>query len=211
LFAVQVLDAVTLERVSQGLQVVAEGLHGKPIVNTSGMFVWLKEDITPFRKITIDPGVLPYQRVEREAGQLQRPLATIELPPSSDYPFAAGITGLRGTLVEARVVAPQQPTAVPDAEIHLRWLDDDGVTWRDAPTVSRTDSDGDFVAVVRLARTELPQVKTGALTVRVRARRSGLNERGSSDLLLPQGRVADPSTFAQGRDALLFAWDELSP
>lgn len=211
LLAVELLDAVTLERVSRGLTVVADGLRGTPIVNASGLFVWLREDIGPLRRITVDPGLLPYERVERGAGQLQRPWTTIELPPRVDYPFAPGTTGLRGTLIEARVVPPQRPLAVTDAEVRLRWLDEDGQTWRDAPTASHTDIDGDFAAILRLPRTELPHPDAGALTVRVRVRRPGLAERGSGDLSLRRGRVADPSTFAPGPNALIFAWDELQP
>ncbi len=107
LFAIELLDAVTLNRVSQGMkEVKAHGLQGKPIVNTSGLFVWLDEDIEQLQRISIDPGVLPYEETERNRTQLnldhdstQRiwPLTSIELPPRVDYPFSTGITGLRGT------------------------------------------------------------------------------------------------------------------
>jgi hypothetical protein len=49
MLAVELLDAVTLERVTQGVEVTATGLTGKPIVNYGGLFVWLKEDTTRFR------------------------------------------------------------------------------------------------------------------------------------------------------------------
>jgi len=208
LFVVELLDGVTLARVSQGLTVVAEGLHGRPIVNTGGLFVWLKEDIAPLRKITIKPGVLPYERLEIDAAEVELPRTRRELSPRVDYPFAPGITGLRGTVIETRVATP---VAVPDAEVRFHWLDEDGVTWRDAPAVGRTGSRGDFAAILRLARTEVPQLDAGAVTVRVRVGRPGVNERVSGDLRLAQGRIADPSTFPQGKDALIFAWDELQP
>jgi hypothetical protein len=211
LFAVEVLDAVTLARVSQGLEVVADGLRGSPIVNASGVFVWRDEDFAALRTLTVIPGLLPYEGVELPAGQVQRPLTTIELSPRPDYPFAPGITGLRGTLIEARVAAGELPVPVSGAEVRLRWLDDDDVTWHDAPTISRTDVHGDFAAIVRLAPKDVPQLDQGALTVRVRVRRPDSNERGSGNLRLPQGRVADPSTFAPGPDALIFAWDEFPP
>jgi len=207
LFALEVLDAVTLARVSQGLKVVAEGLQHRPYVNASGLFVWLKEDRAPLRRITVDPGALPYQRVAIPAAEVDPRLTTIELSPGLNYPFARGITGLRGTLVESRTTR----VPVSDAEVHLRWLDEDGTTWREAPTRSRTTSHGDFVTIARLAPTQVPRVDAnGALTVRLRAR-LGTGERGSADLRLLQGRVADPSTFPQGPDALTFAWDELQP
>ena len=208
LFAIELLDAVTLERVAHGVKVVAEGLQGKPVVNHGGVFVWMQEDITPLQRVTIDPGTLPYEKLEREPADLTlppdpRPLTTIELPPRIDYPFAAGVTGLRGTLIEENVVPP---VPVENAEVGLRWLDDDDVTWRDAPTISRTNSKGDFVSILRFAPTERPKLDNGSVTVRLRVRRNG-NERSSADFKLLQGRVTDPSTL----DPLTFAWDELQP
>jgi hypothetical protein len=211
LFALELLDAVTLSRVSQGVTVAAEGLQRAPIVSAGGLFVWLREDIGPLRRVTVDPGVLPYERLALDAAEIQRPLTTRELAPRTTYPFAAGLTGLLGTVIEERVAPPGRPVPIADAEIRLRWLDEDGA-WQDAPTVSHTGSNGDFVAIVRRARSQdpPPAVVPPALTVRVRVRR-GPNERTSGNLLLPQGRVADPSTFASGPDALTFAWDELQP
>jgi hypothetical protein len=197
LFGIELLDAVTLGRVSQGVDVVAEGLHGKPIVNASGLFVWLREDLGRLRKVTIDPGLLPYERVELEPAQLTLPLTVVELRPRADYAFAAGVTGMRGALVEER----SRRVPVRDAEVHLRWLDENG-GFHDSPAPSHTDGHGGFVAVVRLAPADVPQLDpNGALTVRLRARR-GINERGSPDLKLPQGHIAAD---------LSFAWDELQP
>ena len=205
LFALELLDAVTLSRVSHGVkEVVAAGLKGKPILNKSGYFVWLEEDFSRLQKITFDLGLLPYDSREVRATEVTRPLTTIQLQPRLDYPFAAGTTGIRGTLIEQRVVPPQP---VAGADIGLSWLDDDNVTWRDAPTISRTNSDGDFVSILRLAPTDVPDLDADRrLTVRLRARRN-TNERTSSDLKLLQGRVADPSTLS----ALTFAWAELQP
>jgi hypothetical protein len=90
--------------------------------------------------------------------------------------------------------------------VSLRWLDDDDVTWRDAPTISHTNSRGDFVSILRFAPTEKPNLDNGSVTVRLRVRRNG-NERSSADFKLLQGRVTDPSTL----DPLTFAWDELQP
>src|SRR4029078_5010916 len=103
---------VTLERVSYGMkEVKAHGLQDKPIVNASRLFVWLDEDIARLQKISIDPGVLPYEEIERTRAQLNLehdsthgkwPLTSIELPPRLDYPFTSVITGLRGHLLEDR-------------------------------------------------------------------------------------------------------------
>jgi hypothetical protein len=213
LFALEVLDAVTLERVTRGLKVVAEGLRGTPVVNASGIFVWLEEDTAALRRVTVDPGILPFEGAELAPDEVRpRQLNTVVLSPRVSYPFSGGITGLRGTLIEERLPSPQRPVPVPNAAVQLRWLDEDGTTWRDAPTVSHTDEHGDFAAIVRLAPTQVPRVDAeGAMTVRLRARRPAPEERGSGDLRLLQGRVADPPTFPQGRDALTFAWDELQP
>jgi hypothetical protein len=210
LFAIELLDAVTLARVSQGVEVVAEGLRSKPTVNASGIFVWREEPIGPLQKVRIDPGALPYETVEREKAQLQLPpapvpLTVIELPPRLDYTFAPGITGARGTLIEERV---NPPVPVQKAEVRFRWLDDDGVTWRDAPTTSHTNGDGDFVSILRFGPTEIPRLNASKeLTVRLSVRRDSTSVRRSADLLLPQGRVSDRSTVS----ALRLAWDELLP
>jgi hypothetical protein len=214
-FALELLDAVTLARVSDGVTVKAEGIAGKPVRNAGGLFVWLQQDFAPLRRVTIDPGRLPYETVERVRADLRLPpatpaLTTVELPPRADYAFAPGITGLRGTLLEEPITSPRPRVPVAGAEIHLRWLDEDGVTWRDAPTRSHTDEDGGFVSILRLTAADVPRVDSGQVTVRVRARR-GAVERGSAELKLPQGRVADPSTLAPGPGAQPFAWDDLQP
>jgi hypothetical protein len=205
LVALELLDAVTLSRISQGVKVVADGLEGQPTVNASGLFVWLKEDTTNLRKISIDPGQLPYESLELTRGDVTMPLTTVQLQPRADYAFAAGITGLRGTLIEDRTSIPVVP--VSNAEVHLRWLDDNGV-WQDAPTISRTDKKrGDFVSILRLNPTEVPDIDPGGnVTVRLHARRDS-NERTSADFRLLQGRIMEPSTA----NKLTFAWDELQP
>jgi hypothetical protein len=209
LFAIELLDPVTLERVSDGVKVTGEGLAGKPYVNSSGMFVWLDEDVNKLTKLSIDPKVQPYDKVDLAPADLtlppaRPPVTTIELPPRVDYPLPAGATAARGTLIEEQVVPP---VPVEGAFVHLRWLDDDGVTWRDARPLSRTNPRGDFVAVLRLASTDVPHLDVARrLTVRLHVRR-GSDKRESVDLQLPQGRVADPSTLS----ALIVAWDDLRP
>jgi hypothetical protein len=215
LFAVEVLDAVTLERVSDGLEVEAEGLRGKPVVNTSGLFVWLAEDFAPLRRVTIDPRRLPYERFELPKAQVDPAPArnVVELRPRADYPFTTGTSGLRGALIETRPTPPRRPIPVAGAEVGLLWLDEDGVTWRDAPTPATTGAAGDFVAVLRFGPAQVPLVDTsGALSVRLRSTRGGVT-RTSAPLALPLGRVAEPSTFAYppGPHPLIFAWDELTP
>ena len=207
MLGVELLDAVTLERVSAGVKVDAKGLKGKPIVNASGLFVWLAENFASLERITIEPGVLPYEPVELQPGDVQVPLTRVELSPRLDYPFATGVTGLRGILVESLADDPRIPVA--DAVVHLRWLDENNV-FVDAPSRSRTEpKGGSFTSFLRLAPNEVPLVDpAGNVTVRIRARR-GNDERETADLKLPQGRIADPSIFVQGSSALIFAWDQM--
>jgi len=204
LFAVELLDAVTMTRVSQGVKVVAEGLQGKPIVNASGCFVWLIENNATIQKISVETGVLPYEDQELDGSQVTRPLTRLQLQPTVEYPFAAGITGLRGTLIE-RNTPPREPVA--GAEVHLRWLDDNG-NWNDALTASKTkDKSGDFVSILRLDPKQKPDIDaSGAVTVRLQVTRNG-STRSSNNLSLLQGRITDPTVL----NTLTFAWDELQP
>jgi hypothetical protein len=208
LFALELLDGVTLARVSDGIKIVTDGLRLKPTINASGLFVWRKEDLSALRTITIEPGALPYQdrtlqRAELRLPPLPNPLNSIELSPRIDYAFPAGVTGIRGTLIEERV-DPSVP--VEDATVHLSWLDDDGVSWREAPTSALTNAKGDFAAVLRLTSKEVPHLDAGGnVTVRVRVRRNEGNERSSADVKLVQGRLTEPTTS----NPMTFAWDEL--
>jgi hypothetical protein len=200
--ALELLDAVTLARISRGLQVTAVGLDGSPIVNASGLFVWLEETdaLTRLQRIAIAPERgLPYQPLTIPRDELQLPFTSRQLVPRVGYPFTAGTTALRGALIEDRG-DPRVP--IVGADVWLQWLQDDA-TWRDAPLVSTSDDRGEFATILRLGPDEAPkQDAKGALTVRLRARRSALSERRTDELSITQGHVADPSTFA---------WNEMHP
>lgn len=215
-FAVELLDAVTLDRVSRGVTVIAQGLQRKPILNAGGLFVWLNADTDDVQGVLIDPGVLPYEAIERSRAQLNLehdtaqgrwPLTSIELAPRVDYPFGVGVTGLRGTLLEGH----SRPEPVPQAEVQLRWVDQDG-NWHDAPTTSHTTAEsatsqgGDFVTILRLPPSAQPLMNAGSLTVRLRVKR-GENQRDSGDLSVLPGRVTTPSI----QNPSVFAWDQLNP
>jgi hypothetical protein len=75
---VELLDAVTLERVSQGVEVTAHGLTGKPKVNGGGLFVWVNEDVTKLVKLSVEPRAVPFEGVEVPAAQVTLPLHRIE-------------------------------------------------------------------------------------------------------------------------------------
>ena len=178
LFALELLDAITLERVYQGVSVVAEGLHGKPVLNSGGLFVWLQEDFARLRRLVIEPGLRPYQRVELLPAQVTRPLTRVELTPSTAYPFATGMTGVRGTLAESRPLADQEVEPVGRAEVRLMWLDQDGA-WQEGRVISRTDQrSGDFASMVRLTAADRPDLdESGLMTMRVRVARENLRDR----------------------------------
>lgn len=229
LFAVELLDAVTLQRVpanadpakkrpkgeptvnrSGGVRVIAEGLTGKPIVNKSGFLVWLQEDFEQLQKLVIDPGLMPYESAEVAKANVKQPLTSIELAPRPEYAFPPGMTGLLGSLIEQRVGNPLNRQPIIDAEVWLEWLDDLG-NLQTAPTKSHTNKNGDLVTFLRLAASDTPKLdENGGLTVRLQVQRD-TEQRHSADFQLPGGHIADPSTFPHGEDALIFAWDELQP
>jgi hypothetical protein len=213
MLAVEVLDAVTLERVTQGLDVIAKGIAEKPVVNHGGLFVWVKQDATKFAGLTIDPFSAPFERVELTAAQVNRPIHSVQLNPLPSYPFAPGITAVRGRLVESDSMPPQMPrVAIPGATMRFEWLDDDGTTWHPWQAPRVTTKTGDFTAMVRLARGRVhegspppppkpdePRIDAaGNLSVRVTARRANGTQKQKIHPL-PQGRVTDKT----------FAWDAM--
>ncbi len=205
LFAVELLDAVTLERVNQGVTVDAQGLNRKPVSNSSGLFAWIKqtpqEDTTALRSLAIDTGDLPYQSATLDPSQVQAPqLTTVLLAPRVNYPFQAGITGLRGTLIESNF-GDRRP--VLDGSVRLQWIDSFS-NWIDSPPFSKTETDkGDFVALLRILPDDKPDLNNdGTIQVRLQADRPTAITRYSAPFNLTPGRLSDPESFA---------WDELNP
>ena len=208
LFAVELLDGATLERVCQGITVTADGLLGKPVKNSSGMFVWLDEDIARLKKIIVEPGLRPYERVELPSSQVQpRIVNRIELPPRIDYPFPAGLTGLRGTVIEQRVTLQRVSKPIVNGVVRLQWLREEDGLWRDSPTAASTNETGDFAAFLRLTPGEVPQLDPtdGKVVTRLRVSRTGFMDRTSSDFKLAEGRITNPTPD----ETLTFAWNEL--
>lgn len=207
LLAVELVDSVTLERVSKGLQVTADGLRGTPFVNNSGFFVWREEDFTGLRRLRVEPGVLPYDPEEVAPADVTRPLKRIDLRPRASYPIPNGVTALRGTLVERIPSSLVKTDPVRNATVGLEWRDDEG-KWRNAPVESRTDAvTGDFAAILRLAPSEIPELDAaGAYSVRLRVCRAGVSLVSTERKLTP-GRVAEPSIA----DPLIFTWEALRP
>jgi hypothetical protein len=205
LFAVELRDAVTLERVNQGIRIDAKGLRRKPISNSGGLFVWIKqtpeEDTTALKALAIDPGELPYQSLTLDSSQVEAPYpTTISLAPRVNYPFQAGVTGVRGTLIESNFGTRR---SVLDASVRLQWIDHLS-NWIDSPPVSNTGSDkGDFVAILRLLPSDKPDLETdGTMQVRLKADRPTAIPRYSPPFNLTPGRLSGPVPFA---------WEELRP
>lgn len=157
LFGIELIDAVTNQRVSQGITVTAQGLRGTPYVTRSGFFVWRKEPAESPIEIAIDPGRRPFQRIESRSVDWNdlnksRPIESIQLSPKIEYPFEAGVTGLIGT-----VVRENEP--VIGARVRLQWFSSNSA-WIDSPVESKTDRNGDFAAVLR-TQSNVPSSETG--------------------------------------------------
>jgi hypothetical protein len=199
MLAVELLDPVSLERVSQGVKVTAAGLAGIPIVNVGGLFVWLKQSMAHFDKLVIEPGTRPFERMEIAAAQVARPLHTVELRPLVSYPFTPGLSAIRGALYETRPPLGQLPQPVPGAAIRLAWLHEDKLTWISAPATAMTDAQGSFAAILRLAPKDVPALDAaGKMSVRLFAKRAAGGEK-HQQFQLAHGRVVDAT----------YAWDEL--
>lgn len=202
--AVEVLDAVTLQRMSQGISVRAKGLRATPIVNHGGLFVWRGDDMAGFAGLVVDPGLLPFAGVDLVQADVALPLHSVSLQPLANYAFAPGTTAIRGSLVETVPPLGAAPVPIRDAAIRLQWLDDDGTTWRQPPQRFVTDARGEFAAFIPFVPADLPRVGAdGTLTLKLIANRAPpgqpANEK-SIQFAHPQGRATDA----------IHAWDQLT-
>jgi hypothetical protein len=199
MFALELLDPVTLERVSHGVKVTAVGLAGTPIVNFGGLFVWLRQSTINFEKLTIEPGTRPFERMEIPAAQVAQPLHRVELKPLANYPFTPGITAIRGALYETTVPLGATPAPIPGATIRLAWLHEDNVTWIASPATAVTNDKGVFTSILRLAPEDVTaQDAEGKISIRLFVMRAAGGEK-QHEFQLPHGRVVDAT----------YAWDQL--
>lgn len=200
LFAVEVVDAVTLEPMIRDVTVTATGLSRKPVTNSSGFFVFLQEGGAQPQNVKIDASKTYSESVIVAPPVAPEMSIRVELAPRYDYPFAPGVTAMRGGLVESM---PADPTPVPGAEVWLQWFDDPTAAWVDAPTRSHSDVKGDFAALLRLTPQQVSRPVEGrSVTTRLRVRR-GAATRTSAEIVLQTGRVATALP--------LFGWSELMP
>jgi hypothetical protein len=216
--AVEVLDSVSLNRVTAGLNVSVQGLVARPIVNSGGQFVWLLPreggplPVPVPTKVTVDPGRLPFAPadVALPAALPSPPLIRVELTPRRDYAFAAGVAGIRATLVRDLTDDPLQPlTGVP---VWLQWQDASVAAkpWVDGPIRSVTDANGDFAAVLRLTQAQQPVLGANGVSLRLLATYTGITQH-SNAFQIPQGRVADMPGPADSNKKPAFAWTGFSP
>jgi len=209
--AAEILDGVTLSRVSNGIKVTAEGLLGKPIFNLDGTFVFLTEPNREPLSVRVDPGWLPFEPQSAVVPPLPaNPVPAdrrliIELPPQRAYPFPSGVTGIRARLVQQRVSSPQVALPVAAAPIWLQWIDDSasGTDWVDAPVRGMTDFNGDFAAILRFTPAQVPRLDAqGLVRARVRATQTGITW-NSLEFQIPMGRITEVVSE--------FAWIEFQP
>ncbi len=211
LFAVELLDPVSLALVSRNVSVAAPPLARRPVLSYGGRFVWLREGGAWPLRVIVEPDGLPYERAEQAAPPLPADpnhpledelLARVILRPGRGYPFPEGVTVVRGHLNESVAVPPQRVT---DAEVWLQWFDSDRGQWSgdDASTFARTADGGEFAAFLRLAPSAKAQLDpAGRMKVRLRAWRPLQQARSGPVLWVPQGRAA--GTFQ------VLAWDDLA-
>ncbi len=194
MFALELIDPVSFELVSEGVTVKATGLTGRPVLNHSGQFVWLTETATPLR-VQVDPGALRYEAEDLPAPLPPARLLSVVLRPRPGYVVPGGVTAVASSLYEH---LPTDPVPA-DADAWLQWKDASGGAggaWIDAAPRSHTAASGDFLALVRLDASRVPELDaSGQLRLRLAFERAGV-VRTSADLFLPQGRTADLAPFA---------------
>jgi hypothetical protein len=231
LFAVELIDPVSQSVVRDDVGITATGLIGAPVVSYSGRFVWREEgeswperiSVTvagPFLPQVVPAPPRPTDLVNAGAGER---LLRIALRPTPAYAFDAGITAVRGRVVEG---LEETSPPVTGALVQLAWRDDESNSWRPEPPVSmggpdaspaeaETDENGEFAVFLRLAPRppERPDVEAGLLRARLQITRdeAGVTTRATPDtfefvLGSPTGRLPEAQPLA--RD-LVVAWTEL--
>lgn len=210
---VEVVDAVTGELIRDGIKVTVKELRGAPIVNASGRFVWLIEPGVVPTEVSVDPQRLPFLPQSRPVPPpppLPPPRVPqynevrVVLPPTPAYPFDAGVSGVRGTLIRDSAEFPSVP--LPSDEVWLQWRDDAlplPAAWTDALVRTMTDAAGDFAAIVRLATNQVAHLDPqGRMDVRIAATHAGATK-FSAPLPIRPGYVADVQQS--------FAWNQFVP
>lgn len=238
LIAIELADSATGQPVSRGMRVDlldASGrrINGPPIISLSGRYVWLigGDNEWPAR-VRIVPGGLHYVPSTEDvpppaadpSGDL-RPddrRVRILLRPTPAYRFEAGLTAVRGSVIESLVDDP--PVPVTGAVVQLAYRDGD--SWsvgvpaaghRPVPGEAVTDASGQFAVFAHtpLSPPADPDLQDGLLLVRLQVTRDdgALGTRATpndfrfaqdlSSGRIPEGRLT-PADVRLG-------WTELAP
>lgn len=193
--AAEIVDGVTLRRIRSGIAVAATGLTRKPIVNASGLWVWLAEKDRTASAITVSSQTGAYDDASGTPVALPG-RARIELAPTPKYRFGAGATAIRGKLIETNAA---NASGVAGAAVRMQWSNDNG--WNDTVFASLSDANGEFATALRLpADAEATIDASGTLSVRLVIDRAGVT-RASTSIPLRQGAVG-----AAGQAVI---WDQL--
>lgn len=152
ILGIELIDGVTSQRIYEGLQIKAVGLTGRPRLNASGLFYWLRT--SPNQNVTaieVKPGDRPYEPLLitdpiQLNSDTRPPILKLELMPKTDYPFPMGTTGWIGRLVER--LDGSEKIAVLDAVTRIQILIDGA--WVDSRLTSTTNARGEFAAIFRM-------------------------------------------------------------
>ncbi len=162
LIAVELRDPVTDDILSKGFKVSAPGLSGTPRMSASGRFVWLIEkDRWPTSIVVVpdDLRYLPATVVPPRPPDVTKVapndrLVSIRLRAAAAYDVDAGVTAIRGRLVESA----GNPVAVAGARVQLAlqvagaWVPPppaSAVAAATTPAEPQTDAQGQFLAFAR--------------------------------------------------------------
>jgi hypothetical protein len=219
LVGIELIDPVTLTRVTQGVRVSAQGLANPPVLSYSGCFVWFKEDGDAWpESFSVDVGELPYEQIAGTIAPPARPddldnapvsarLKRVTLSPSVAYPFPDGVLGVRGRLHET---ADAGSLPVAGARIWLRWGSamDDPSQWIDSPVQGVTTASGAFAVCLRPPVSLMPEAANGRVTLQLAVVLAGENTRRTKQIETADGAmgiVPDPSD-----PAAVFALDGMT-
>lgn len=238
LIAIELADSVTGQPVSRRMRVdlldaAGRRINGPPIISLSGRYVWLIGSGNEWpAQVKVVPSAAPYIRstenVPPPAADPQGDLpwqdrrVRILLRPTHAYRFDAGLTAVRGSVVERLEDNP--PVPVAGALVQLAYLD--GARWsvgappaghRPNPGEAETDASGQFVVFAHTPPSPPadPDLQDGLLLVRLQVTRNdGARETratandfqfapGLSPGRIPEGRLT-PADVKLG-------WTELAP
>lgn len=132
-FAVQFIDPVTFDVVSQGIVVSATGIEGDPIQGGSGRFIWMGPAPVVPATITVSATAgngfssWTYSAADIAAGISPAPsewgLCRLFLRTAASYTFPSGVTVVCGRLRLVPDVLNQPPQVLAGAQVWLQWQD----------------------------------------------------------------------------------------